>query len=276
MKISIVTPTWNQEKFIERTIESIINQRGDFELEYIIMDGGSNDGTVDILKKYDKILKDKKYSHITYIWKSEKDKGQSDAINKGMKMVTGDVVAFLNSDDTYLENTFSKIVKAFENNSSFNWVFGKCRIINKDDEEISKAITIYKNILLNIHSIPLLLAENYISQPATFWRREVLDEVGLFNEKEHIVMDYEYWLRIVTKYGDGYFLNEYLANFRYYDTSKSGSRFKEQFSDELRVAKKYGKNYPLSILLHELNRIKIVTAYTLINKLKSIIPSNRK
>ncbi len=271
MKISIVTPTWNQKNFIERTIESIIKQKGDFELEYIIMDGGSTDGTVEILKKYEQILKDKKYSHITYIWKSEKDKGQSDAINKGMKMVTGDIAAFMNSDDTYTEDTFAKIVDVFENNSSVRWVFGKVRIINENDLEISKAITLYKNILLNLHSVPLLLAENYISQPATFWRREVLDEVGLFNEEEHLVMDYEYWLRIVTKYGDGYFLNDYLANFRYYDTSKSGSRFKEQFRDELRVARKYGMNYPLSILLHEFNRIKIITAYTVINFAKRLI-----
>jgi hypothetical protein len=81
-------------------------------------------------------------------------------------------------------------------------------------------------------------------------------------------MDYEYWLRIIEKFGDGYFLDKYLANFRMYDTSKSGSRFKEQFKDELRVAKKFGKNYPLSIALHYFNYAKIIGAYSIMNWFK--------
>jgi len=272
MQISIVTPTWNQSNFIERTIESVISQEGDFELEYIVMDGGSTDGTVDILKKYDKIIKkEKKYKHIKFIWKSEKDKGQSDAINKGMKLAKGKIVAFINSDDTYEPDTFKKVLSRAEQKPNRKWFFGKCKIVDENDKEIRKPITWYKNILLNLHSIPMLISENYISQPATFWRRSIMEEIGYFDEDEHMVMDYEYWLRISDKYGDGFFINDYLANFRMYDTSKSGTRFKEQFKDELRVAKRYGKNYPLSILIHYFNYIKIVGIYTFMNNINKLI-----
>lgn len=271
MKISIITPTWNQAKFIERTILSIINQKGNFDLEYIVMDGGSTDGTVDILKKYETIIREnRKYKHIKFVWKSEKDKGQSDAINKGLKMATGDVVAFINSDDTYSDGAFDKVIKLFEENPKGVWVFGKCRIVNENDVEIRKPITWYKNILLKFHSVPLLLSENYISQPATFWRREILEKVGYFNEEEHLVMDYDYWLRIVTEYGDGDFVDNYLANFRMYDTSKSGSGFIKQFDDELRVAKKYGTGHLFALAFHEFNRVKIVGIYSMMNFLKSL------
>ena len=105
MKISVITPSYNQAQFIERTILSVLNQNYP-NLEYIIMDGGSTDNTVEILKKYsDKI-----------IWKSEKDNGQSGAINKGLKMATGDIVTYLNSDDIYELGTFEKIAEFFQKN----------------------------------------------------------------------------------------------------------------------------------------------------------------
>ena len=121
MKISIITPSYNQAQFIERTILSVLNQ--DYkDIEYIIMDGGSTDGTVEILKKYS--------DHI--IWKSEKDNGQSDAINKGLKMATGDIVAYLNSDDTYQPGAFKEVATFFEKNPDKKWVYGKCLIINEN------------------------------------------------------------------------------------------------------------------------------------------------
>ena len=122
MKISIITPSYNQAAFIERTILSVLNQNY-FDLEYIIMDGGSTDGTTEILKKYsDKI-----------IWKSEKDSGQSDALNKGLKIATGYIVAYLNSDDTYELGTLKKIAEFFQNNLGKKWVYGKCKIINENE-----------------------------------------------------------------------------------------------------------------------------------------------
>ena len=249
MKVSIITPSYNQSQFIERTIQSVLSQ--DYaNIEYIIMDGGSTDGTIEILNKYsDKI-----------IWKSEKDNGQSDAINKGLKMATGDIVAYLNSDDTYEPEAISKAVKFFQENPEKKWAYGKCKIINKKDQKIRKPITAYKNLLLKKYSYSKLLTENFISQPATFWKKELHQELGYFDENENFCMDYEFWLRLGQKYPAGV-INEYLANFRYYSNSKSGSVNKQQFRDQLRLAKKYGANHPLSIAIHNFNYYKITGVY---------------
>ena len=257
MKISIITPTYNQAEFIERTIQSVLSQNYP-DIEYIIMDGGSTDETIDILKKYsDKI-----------IWKSEKDNGQSDAINKGLKIATGDIVAYLNSDDTYEPGAFKKVNNFFQNNPDKKWVYGKCKIINKQDKEIRRPITWYKNLLLRKYSYKKLLTENFISQPATFWKKELLDEIGNFNEQENFCMDYDYWLRIGEKYKAGV-INKYLANFRYYPDSKSGNVDKQQFQDELRLAKKYANNkYPVAIFFHTLNYHKITLIYKALTFLK--------
>jgi glycosyltransferase involved in cell wall biosynthesis len=256
LKISIVTPSYNQRRFIERTINSILGQNYS-ELELIVMDGGSTDGTIDILKKFgDRI-----------IWRSEKDRGQSDAINKGLRLATGDIVAYLCSDDTYQAGALQKVAEFFQNNPQTKWVYGKCRMIDENDREIRKPITRYKNFMLRRYSYPKLLVENYISQPATFWRRSLLDELGFINENEHLCMDYEYWLRLGQRYPAGV-INSYLANFRHYTTSKSGSRFTQQFRDELRVAKKYSAGRPGIQLLHKLNYYKIVGAYRLIGALQ--------
>ena len=256
MKISIITPSFNQASFIERTIQSVLSQNYP-DLEYIVMDGGSTDGTVEILQKYeDKI-----------IWKSEKDNGQSDAINKGLKMATGDIVAYLNSDDTYESGALKKVAEFFQKNPDKKWAYGKCKIINENDQEIRKPITFYKNLLLKKFSYAKLLSENFISQPATFWKHEIHSEIGFFDENEHYCMDYEFWLRLGKKYPAGV-IDAYLANFRYYTNSKSGGVNKKQFQDELRLAKKYGANNKLSIALHYLNYWKTTIIYRLMTMAK--------
>ncbi|MDO9231853.1 MAG: glycosyltransferase family 2 protein [bacterium] len=256
MKISIITPSFNQVKFIERTIQSVLSQNYP-DLEYIVMDGGSTDGTIEVLKKYSDRI----------IWKSESDAGQSNAINKGLKMATGDIVAYLNSDDTYEPEALKKVAEFFQNNPDKKWVYGKCKIIKENDQEIRKPITFYKNLLLKKYNYAKLLSENFISQPATFWKREIHSKIGFFDENEHYCMDYEFWLRIGKKYPAGV-INAYLANFRYYATSKSGSVNKKQFQDELRLAKKFGADHLLSILVHEFNYYKIVFIYQILNIFK--------
>lgn len=222
------------------------------------MDGGSNDGTLEVLKKYSK--------HIT--WKSEKDRGQSDAINKGLRIATGDIVAFLNSDDTYEPDAIKRVAHFFKQNPEKKWVYGKCRIINDDGMEIRKPITAYKNLLLKRYNYNKLLSENFISQPATFWKREIHQDIGYLNENEHYCMDYEFWLRIGQKYPAGV-IQDYLANFRYYADSKSGRVNKKQFQDELRIAKKNSKGALLPIILHQFNYYKIVGVYKAMSIFKS-------
>jgi len=226
MKISIITPSYNQVQFIERTIKSVLEQT-DVLLEYIVVDDYSTDGTREILAKYTNLI----------IILSGKREGQSKAVNKGLRRATGDIVCWLNSDDTFEPDAFRKVVEFFETNPNTTWLYGKCRIIDTDDNEIRKPITWYKNILLKNFSYTKLLTENFISQPTVFWRRELLDEIGYLNEDEYYCMDYEYWLKIGRKYTPG-IIPEYLANFRRHTQSKSSLGTKKQFKDELRVARK--------------------------------------
>lgn len=263
MKISIVTPSYQQVEFIERTISSVLSQTGDFKLEYIIIDGGSTDGSVDIIKQY--ADKDDRIQ-----WVSEKDSGQSNAINKGMRRATGDVVAFLNSDDTYQPGALQLVVDYFKGNPETQWVYGQCKIVNTEDIEMRRWITNYKNMLAKRYSYSKLLSENFISQPACFWRRSAMEEIGLINEEEHLVMDYEYWLRLGATYEPGYIANE-LSTFRFYATSKSGSLFRKQFKRELEVSKEYAtkKNMRWPKIVHTFNYYKIITIYSLMSLIKA-------
>lgn len=254
MKVSIITPSFNQAQFIDRTIQSVLKQ--DYsELEFIVMDGGSTDGTLEILTQYSDRI----------IWKSENDRGQSHAINKGLQIATGEIAAYLNSDDTYEPNAISKVVEFFEKNPDKKWVYGKCRIVDENDREIRKPITFYKNLLLKKYSYGKLLSENFISQPATFWRRELLSEIGYFKEDEHLCLDYDYWLRIGQLYEPG-IIDDYLASFRTHAESKSSKEIERHFQDELRVVRKYGSKHRLSLLLHRINYYKIVWGYKLLDR----------
>jgi glycosyltransferase involved in cell wall biosynthesis len=228
MKISIITTNYNTDKYLERTIKSILNQKGDFELEYIITDGASTDGSLDIIKKY----KDK----LKYI--SEKDKGQSDGINKGLKMATGDIVAFLNADDTYTEGSLQSVAEHFKENPDCMWLTGYCRIIDENDKEIKKYITAYKNSKLRKFSPEQLLIEDCICQPATFWRRSLHNEFGYIDESLHFAMDQDLWARFASKY-DLHLIREYLAEFRFTSDTKTGSSVDKTLRESRIVAERY-------------------------------------
>lgn len=161
MRISIVTPSFNQAPFIERTIRSVLDQ-SHRDIEHIVIDGGSTDGTLEILQRCGKAVS----------WVSEKDRGQAHAINKGLRRCTGEVVAWLNSDDTYTPGALERVARHFTEHPDCRWVYGRCRIVDEHDREIRTLITRYKNLLLARYGFPKLLAENFISQPAVFWRRD--------------------------------------------------------------------------------------------------------
>lgn len=253
MKISIVTPSYNQAQFIERTIQSVLAQKGDFDLEYIIIDGGSTDGSVDIIKKYAE--KDRRIQ-----WISEPDRGQSNAINKGLRSATGDIVAYLNSDDLYFPGALQHVMEAFADRH-VQWATGQCIIINEYDQEIHPWITRYKNFWLRHYRFCTLLILNYISQPATFWRRSLFAEVGYLNEKEHLTMDYELWCRFGQRYPVRT-VRQYLSGFRHHTTSKSGQDFQQQFADEYRIARRFTR-HPVIIALHWVHARCVTLAYRL-------------
>ena len=256
-KISIITPTLNQGNSIERTIKSVIDQ--DYpNMEYIVVDGGSSDRTIDILKKYNNKLQ----------WISEKDKGQSDAINKGIKLATGDIIAYLNSDDMYEKNALRKVADFFIAHPSVMWLTGRCRIIDEYDREIRKAVSGYKNFFLSHYNYNILLITNFISQPATFLRRKAIEEIGHFDINHHLVMDYDYWLRIGRRYIPG-IINETLAMFRVYRGSKTSTIFYQSFKQEMEVSRKYSHSNIIRAL-HYCNYVGICSVYTLLDIISQI------
>lgn len=223
MKISIITPSFNQGSFIERTIESVLSQRGDFELEYLVVDGGSTDATLSVLRRYEGRLR----------WVSEPDRGQCDAINKGLRMTSGDVVGWLNSDDLYEPGALESVAGALRGGA--RWCFGGCRIIDQDDREIRRAITRYKTAQARRHGLRRLLGRNYISQPATFFRRDLIAQVGPVDEALHFSMDYDLWLRFA-RVAPPVFIPRPLAAFRWHGASKTGARYRTGAWEAFRVA----------------------------------------
>jgi len=254
-KISIITPTLNQAPFIEETINSVLSQNYP-DLEYLIIDGGSTDGTLDILRKYSGALK----------WISESDNGQINAINKGLQRLNGNVCAYLNSDDIYTPNTLLKVGEFFRSNPEAQILTGKCINIDIEGREIRPIITKYKNFWLRLGNERNLKILNFISQPATFWRKKLINEIGFFNPEYRFAMDYDYWLRISQSHKI-YFLDEYLARFRVYPTSITSSDSIKQFKEEYMIAKKYS-DYGYR-LLHKLHAFFSSLVYiNLINKKK--------
>jgi len=249
--VSIILPNLNQAKYIKEALDSVLNQKGNFKLEVIAVDGGSTDGSVDILKEYGREIK----------WISEKDRGQSDAINKGLKMAKGNILAYFNSDDLYEDGAIQTVVDFFLRNPRVKWIYGKCRIIDENGKEIRQFIKWYKHFLGRRYSYKKLLAENFIAQPTVFFKKEVFESAGFFDINQHLVMDYDYWLRIGKKYPVS-FIEKYLARFRFHPLSKSNMNLRRQFKEDLEVAKRYAHgNYKFSIFLHYINYIKIIFCY---------------
>lgn len=253
-KISVVIPSYNSAQFIEETIRSIVSQ--DYpNRECIVVDGGSNDGTLGILQKYEGRIK----------WISERDAGQSDAINKGLKRAEGDIVTYLCADDVYEPDCFRKVADFFTKNPDRRWVYGKCRIINENGKEIRKPVTWYKNFWQRQYSYTSLLIMDFIAQPAVFWRRELNEEIGLLDINQHLAMEYDYWLKIGAKYQPG-FIDAYLARFRWHDVSKSATSFSTAARDALDVAKRHAiaQRRGWLIPLQYLNYWLVVATYSLL------------
>lgn len=202
--ISIVTPSFNQAEFIEETIQSVLHQEYP-GVEYIIIDGGSEDGSENIIRKYE--------DQLTF-WVSEPDAGQTDAINKGLRHATGDIVAYINSDDSYCPGTFLKIAEYFEQNHDVAMVYGDVLRTDRNGEYL----TTFRPSKLNFTK--WLGDRFHIPQPAVFFRHCILDEIGYFDPRYQLGMDKEYWTRIMLNYRVGY-LPEILAKMRIYKEAKS-------------------------------------------------------
>lgn len=205
-KISIVTASYNQGEFIERTILSVLNQNYP-NLEYIIIDGGSNDETLEIIKKYEKFLS---------YWVSEPDNGQASALKKGFDKSTGDIMAFLNSDDTYCPGVLNKIADLFRRNPGVDVIYGAINLIDRYDNILAR-----RDMSGSQFDFSILLFESSLPQPAVFWRRDIYLKSGGIDPIFLFSMDKDLWVRFSLSGAKFLRINEVLANFRLSGSNKT-------------------------------------------------------
>ncbi len=203
--ISIVTPSYNQAHFIEETIQSVLTQNYR-PIEYLVMDGGSTDGTIEILQKYEDQL----------TWVSERDKGQADAINKGFRRATGDIFMWLNSDDVMMPGALSAVAAYFEAHPEASFVYGNVRAI--DEHGNDAGVRTYAVRPCNFND--LLTEGDFIVQPAAYWRADLWRAVGELDDKWEYILDYEFWIRTARRY-DLHYLPNVLAKERMYASAKT-------------------------------------------------------
>lgn len=258
MRITLVTPSLNQAAFLERTISSVLSQEGDFELEYLVRDGGSTDGSAEILRRH--------ADRLRYV--IEPDTGQANAINKGLREATGDVVGWLNSDDLLYPGALARVARAFSDRPALQWIHGRCEIVDEHDRPIRRWVSAYKHFRCRRYSRRSLLVENYVSQMTVFWRRSALERVGLLDESLHYSFDYEYWLRL-SALGDPLYLEDRIAAFRWYTSSKSGSSFERQFREDEEAFRRHAPRGALLRAHKKLRSAQIVTAYRLLRALRA-------
>jgi glycosyltransferase involved in cell wall biosynthesis len=202
--VSIVTPSYNQAQFLETTIQSVLNQ--DYSnLEYIIVDGGSTDGSIDIIRKYEDKLA---------AWINEPDQGQSEAINKGFGLARGEILAWLNSDDLYYPQAVTEAVDMLLSTPQIGMVYGDTDLIDENGQvrgKFNAQQTSYQR---------LMRGGVYIPQPAAFWRTELWNQVGPLDPSFYFAMDYDLWVRF-SKVAEIRYLPQLWASFRIHSAGKT-------------------------------------------------------
>ncbi len=218
-KITVVTPSYNQGKFLEQTICSVLGQLYP-NLEYFVMDGGSTDDSVEIIKRYESSLAG---------WVSEKDRGQSSALNKGFARATGEILCWLNSDDFLLPGALREAVRQME---GADFVYGKC--LSFSDTGTRGLVNIPPE-----HDRALLSLVDYIIQPSSFWRRSLWDKTGPLNEEYHYAFDWEWYLRAdkVGRFARADFI---FSAYRFHDAHKSSHGGQKRAQEIVAVAKAQG------------------------------------
>ena len=246
LKFSVLTPSLNQGTFIEDNIRSVLDQKYP-NFEQIIMDGGSTDNTVEILRRY---------PHL--IWKSEPDKGQSNALNKAFKIATGDIICWLNSDDLLCAGAFYSVNEFFVRNGDKHCVIGGLQHVNEQGG------LVYERAATEVNYEGLLNQGQCVQQMSTFFRKEVFDEVGLLDESYHYAMDHEFWLRVARQF-KFYTIEKDLAKFRRYKGSKTGSGEMRFVKEIMRMRAIYGGRWS------SISNLRMVMMYAK-QPLKRIVP----
>jgi glycosyltransferase involved in cell wall biosynthesis len=222
-RFSVVTPSYNQGHFLEETIRSVLLQ-GYPDLEYVVIDGGSTDDSVDIIRKYEK--------WITH-WVSEPDHGQADAIEKGLNRVSGKISAYLNSDDVYTRGALQRVAMRFAKQPDLDVVYGNLYRIDAAD-----------NIIEEHRTTPFmrwgyLYGGFFLHQPSTFWKTEIVRSVGGFNPEFRFDMDNDLFVRIAMTRAKFAFERAFLAQFRVHETSKTSTILHVSREENVRIRDKY-------------------------------------
>ena len=223
--VSIITPSYNQAAYLEQTLISVLEQ--DYpRLEYFVVDGASTDGSVEVIRKY--------ADKLTW-WVSEKDSGQADAINKGLARATGEIVAWLNSDDYYLPGAILGAVKAFHENPDVVLVYGNMLAVDEHGDTIN---------MLKYNQLTLedLLCFQIIGQPAVFFRREAYERAGRLDPSYHYFLDHHLWLRIALQ-GQILHMDETWAAARYHPEAKNRMKAAEFGREAFRILD-WARNQP--------------------------------
>ena len=207
-RVSIVTPSLNQAAFLEETLRSVLLQ-GYPDLEYLVIDGGSTDGSVEIIRKY--------ASFLSY-WVSEPDRGQADAINKGLRRLSGQIVGWLNSDDMLLPRAVQRAVVHLSDHPEIDVVYGPVERINERSHRVPTPLLPKDKVEMNRQNA---LAGCVVNQPGCFWRSEWTEKVGLLDESLRYAMDYDYWVRFLLAGANFSRLPETMAAFRLSGGSKT-------------------------------------------------------
>jgi len=230
-KISVVIPSFNKARYIEKTLGSVVNQKySDFEV--FIQDGGSTDGTLQIIKKYAK-----KYPKVIK-FESKKDKGQLDAINKGMRKANGEILTYINADDIFLPGAFNEISRLYLTDSDSLWFAGKGKVINSSGKEIAKLVTQYKNLLLLINSKHFLMMVNYLMQPSVFITKKAWKKFGPFRGTLDFVTEYDLWLKIANHKMPAV-SGDYLSSFRIESSTITKKSYKALLAEDQKIVNRY-------------------------------------
>jgi len=241
--VSIITPSFNQAAYLEQTIQSVLNQ--DYpRIEYIVVDGGSTDGSVEVIKKHaDKLA----------YWVSEKDRGQADAINKGFARATGDIVAWLNSDDYYLAGAVSAAVKVFAERPDAVLVYGDMLAVDEHGKTFNTLT--YKQLTLED-----FLCFQIIGQPAVFMRRSALQSAGGLDPAFHFMLDHHLWIRIAQQ-GNILHADQTWAAARYHAEAKNIAQAVEFGRDAFRILDFASQDDSLAPMLAKVSRRAQASAY---------------
>lgn len=237
--ISIVTPTYNQAQFIGQTVESVLSQEGNFNIDYIIVNDGSTDNTLEVIEKYDKLLKDGvwpiKCQGISYRYWTRKNGGQTSAINEGLRAAKGEILAWMNSDDYYVPGVFEKVTRVFASNPELDFLYGDSLKIFEDGrppkiEPRPRPDETFESLRTRGNSFGF-----------NFFSRKIIEKVGYLDESFRYCMDLELWHRIF-KTGKVKYLPETIGAFRIWGGSKTTTQQKKFAEERKLIAKRYGGN----------------------------------